>query len=242
MYQTKAFQAPEGRAKAISSIIQLSPTENVETLLAISGADLVNSQSILFFITKLGKARVIYAKNFANIKKNGKIAINLDPLDELKEVILCKNPLDKIFVATKKGQGALFQVDQFRVYTHENTQGIKSINLGHGDLVAGAAIITSNEEFVLTVSSTGKGKLTDVKNYSTNNRNVKGVKIMSLKEGEIAGIFSVTPEQEIILTTSDNKILRCSVQNIPQMGRVTAGVKLVSLKKSENIKFVQIIP
>jgi DNA gyrase subunit A len=84
---------------------------------------------------------------------------------------------------------------------------------------------------LLTVSENGFGKRTTLDLYRPQTRGGKGIINMKVtdKTGPVLGAMMVDPEEEVILLTSGNKIIRISVAGISIVGRATQGVRLVRL-------------
>ncbi len=85
---------------------------------------------------------------------------------------------------------------------------------------------------VLTISANGYGKRTSIEHYPLRNRGGMGVINMRVtpKTGQVIGAVMVLPEDELLLLTSANKIIRLSVSGISTVGRATQGVMLVRME------------
>jgi DNA gyrase subunit A len=85
---------------------------------------------------------------------------------------------------------------------------------------------------VLTVSANGYGKRTSIEHYPLRNRGGFGVINMRVtpKTGPVIGAVMVGEDDELLLLTSANKIIRLSVSGISSVGRATQGVMLVRME------------
>jgi len=111
--------------------------------------------------------------------------------------------------------------------------GVKGIALKGADRVAAGVVVSDNgRNEVLTVSANGYGKRTSIEHYPLRNRGGVGVINMRVtpKTGPVIGAVMVGQEDELLLLTSANKIIRLSVSGISSVGRATQGVMLVRME------------
>ena len=114
--------------------------------------------------------------------------------------------------------------------------GVKGVTLRDGDQVVGAAAITEDQE-VLIITEKGYGKRTSATEYPTKGRGGKGIKTANItdKNGNLAGIVTVSGDEDIMVITDTGVIIRTAVANISQTGRVTQGVKVMRLDDTARI-------
>ena len=110
------------------------------------------------------------------------------------------------------------------------------MTLRGGDQVVGAAAIMDDQE-VLIISEKGYGKRTSATEYPTKGRGGKGIKTANItdKNGHLAGIATVSGNEDIMVMTDTGVIIRTAVANISQTGRATQGVKVMRLDNSARI-------
>ena len=110
------------------------------------------------------------------------------------------------------------------------------VTLRDGDQVVGAAAITEDQE-VLIITEKGYGKRTSATEYPTKGRGGKGIKTANItdKNGNLAGIVTVSGDEDIMVITDTGVIIRTAVANISQTGRVTQGVKVMRLDDTARI-------
>ncbi|HNX75948.1 MAG TPA: DNA gyrase subunit A [Candidatus Rifleibacterium sp.] len=97
---------------------------------------------------------------------------------------------------------------------------------------------------LLTVSALGFGKKTDIKNYRVTHRGGKGVinlKIME-KTGEVLAIKRMFEGDELMVVTTNGKVVRLSADSIRNTGRAASGVKLITLDSDDRLISVVRIP
>ncbi|GAB4266545.1 MAG: DNA gyrase subunit A [Candidatus Rifleibacteriota bacterium] len=97
---------------------------------------------------------------------------------------------------------------------------------------------------LLTVSSLGYGKQTNINNYRVTHRGGKGVinlKIME-KTGEVLAIKRMFEGDELMVVTTNGKVVRLDADKIRNTGRAASGVKLITLEDGDRLISVVRIP
>ena len=155
--------------------------------------------------------------------------------DELVDVQKTKSR-DSILVATKFGQGIMFEGTDVRPMGR-TARGVRAINLNEGDEVIGATVPKEGEQ-VLTATEKGLGKRTQIDAFRAQKRGGKGIKVNKITErtGNVVGITAVKDEDELLMITSEGVIIRIKVAQISSIGRNAQGVKLINV--SDDVKVV----
>ena len=116
--------------------------------------------------------------------------------------------------------------------------GVKGIALRPGDKVV-SGVVTGDAERcqLLTISEGGYGKRTDIEQPRLQTRGGKGIISMRVttKTGKVLGSIMVSPEDEVVLLTSGNKIIRMGVKDVSLVGRATQGVRLVRMDENDHV-------
>ncbi|MFO8032995.1 MAG: DNA gyrase C-terminal beta-propeller domain-containing protein, partial [Desulfohalobiaceae bacterium] len=126
--------------------------------------------------------------------------------------------------------------------------GVKGIALRSGDEVASGVVVPEeglDHRHLLTVTQLGYGKRTPLKQYRLQTRGGKGIINMkpSAKTGPVLGTMLVYEQDELIILTSENKMIRFRVSDIRICSRSAQGVKLVNMENgTEVVCFDRIIP
>jgi DNA gyrase subunit A len=97
---------------------------------------------------------------------------------------------------------------------------------------------------LLTVSTLGFGKQTNINNYRVTHRGGKGVinlKIME-KTGEVLSIKRMFEGDELMVVTTNGKVVRLDADKIRNTGRAASGVKLITLDEDDKLISVVRIP
>lgn len=237
VYRLKGYEIPEyGRTAKGLPIVNLLKLDEGETIQTVINAksDGASENNHLVFVTRQGLVKRTKEAEFKNIRQNGLIALKLREGDELINVFLTTGN-EEIIIGTKFGYSVRFKENTIRSMSRM-AAGVKGVTLRDGDQVVGAAAITDDQE-VLIISEKGYGKRTSATEYPTKGRGGKGIKTVNItdKNGHLAGIATVSGNEDIMVMTDTGVIIRTAVDNISQTGRVTQGVKVMRLDNSARI-------
>ena len=237
VYRLKGYEIPEyGRTAKGLPIVNLLKLDEGETIQTVINAksDEASDNNHLVFVTRQGLVKRTKEAEFKNIRQNGLIALKLREGDELINVFLT-NGNEEIIIGTKFGYSVRFKEDTIRSMSRM-AAGVKGVTLRDGDQVVGAAAITDDQE-VLIITEKGYGKRTSATEYPTKGRGGKGIKTANItdKNGNLAGIVTVSGDEDIMVITDTGVIIRTAVANISQTGRVTQGVKVMRLDDTARI-------
>ena len=237
VYRLKGYEIPEyGRTAKGLPIVNLLKLDEGETIQTVINAksDEASENNHLVFVTRQGLVKRTKESEFKNIRQNGLIALKLREGDELINVFLTTGN-EEIIIGTKFGYSVRFKENTIRSMSRM-AAGVKGVTLRDGDQVVGAAAITDDQE-VLIISEKGYGKRTSATEYPTKGRGGKGIKTANItdKNGHLAGIATVSGNEDIMVMTDTGVIIRTAVANISQTGRATQGVKVMRLDNSARI-------
>ena len=237
VYRLKGYEIPEyGRTAKGLPIVNLLKLDEGETIQTVINAksDEASENNHLVFVTRQGLVKRTKEAEFKNIRQNGLIALKLREGDELINVFLTTGN-EEIVIGTKFGYSVRFKEDTIRSMSRM-AAGVKGVTLRDGDQVVGAAAITEDQE-VLIITEKGYGKRTLATEYPTKGRGGKGIKTANIteKNGNLAGIVTVSGDEDIMVITDTGVIIRTAVANISQTGRATQGVKVMRLDDSARI-------
>ena len=238
VYRLRGYEIPEAgrtaRGTAIINLLQLQPGEKISAMIPLTS---IEDHKNLFFITKKGICKKTSIQEFANIRKNGLIAININEDDELIDVKTTDKD-NMIFIVTKNAMCIEFKETDVRC-TSRNSIGVKGINLDEGDEVVGMQIDTQGESLLL-VTENGIGKRTSLDKFRVQKRGGKGLRCYKLndKTGHVVGVKAVNDNHEIMMITNEGIIIQIRMSDLRELGRVTSGVKLMDL--AENVKIAKI--
>ncbi len=233
VYRLKGYQIPESsrqaRGMAIVNLLHLEGGEKVKTVIPVTSFD---QDVSLLMATRAGVVKKTELAEYANINKNGLIAVNLREGDALVGVQLAADNCD-ILLASRNGMAIRFGEAQVRA-TGRNTQGVRGIQLDDDDEVIGM-VPTRADQTLLVVSDRGYGKRTELEEYRGQTRGGKGLITYrpSEKTGLLAGIALVNDDNDVILINDSGVLIRISAAEIPILGRNTQGVTLMRTREGK---------
>ena len=97
--------------------------------------------------------------------------------------------------------------------------------------------MAANEQFILSVTTTGYGKRSSAYEYRVTGRGGQGIANMemSARNKEIASSFPIEDNHQIMMVTDAGKLIRMPVKDIRIAGRKTQGVILFRLAENEKV-------
>ncbi len=235
-FSIKGYRIPEASRTARGvAVINLIPLEGDEKVTAMIAIKEFNPDKYFIMVTKKGIIKKIPENAFANIRKNGLIAIGLRDDDELIEVKTTDNTRT-IYMVTKKGMCIAFKDTEIRSMGR-SAMGVRGMRLRNGDEVIGMQLSTQGKT-LLAVTEKGMGKRTNLSEFTVHKRGGLGVKCYKItdKTGDIVGVKAVNDDHEIMLITNQGIIIRLRCDEISIIGRAASGVKLMKIDKDSDIK------
>lgn len=243
VFQLRVYELPDGsRASKGQAIINLLNLEQNEKISSILTTTKDQKEGYMFMATSKGVVKKTSLEEFAHIRRNGMIAINLSASDSLTWVRLSSGK-DDILIITRKGMSIKFPETDVRPMGRA-TAGVVGIKLTENDDVV-AMEIAKKGSFVLTVMENGYGKKTTVEDWPVQRRGGMGVKSAEVtpKTGSIIA-SKVISEQSIdtILTSDKGQVIKLPVRSVPSLKRQTQGVILMRMtNKNDRVSAVAII-
>jgi DNA gyrase subunit A len=229
VYKIKVHEIPEAapaaRGKAIVNLVQISSERKLVAVMPVRD---FGEEIYLTMVTREGVIKKTALSDYQNIRASGINAINIDPGDELLDVIRTDGKM-QIFIATRDGMAVRFNESDVRPMGRA-ARGVRGVNLRKGDkVVSVCAVSKEGTEKVLSVSEKGFGKQTQVSSYRLAKRGGIGVINMKTTEktGKVVAAFPVADDSEIMIITQQAKLIRLGVDKIRETGRSAQGVTLI---------------
>ncbi len=236
VYMRKAYMIPEASRTAkgtnIVNILELGEGEKVTSVIGVSG---FSETEYLTMVTRQGVIKRTSLKEFEYQRKGGKIALNLDEGDELVFVRRTQGE-SSIILATHNGMSVRFDEGNVRVMGRA-ARGVRGIRLDEGDYVTGAAVV-DDAKWLLTVTENGYGKLSPFEDFrEMKNRGARGVTCQNTdgKYGALAGIATVSDDDDIMLITNLGQLIRTPASEIRKCSRSAGGVIIMRLSEGQFI-------
>ena len=241
-YQIKMYDIPEGkratRGKSIVNFLAVSDDDKITTVVNLPKNFKKDNPTLsLMMVTEQGTAKKVAAESFADVRRNGIIAIKLASGDKLLSVVPVEKG-DEVILATKRGQAVRFKENDIREMGR-GAAGVRAMKLGKNDVLVGADGVKKGGvgEF-LVMGAAGYGKKTNLKEYKVQKRGGSGIKTaqVTTKTGEIVGSRVITDGMsEIIAISKHGQIIRTALEEIPSLGRQTQGVRIMKLRDGDAI-------
>jgi DNA gyrase subunit A len=236
VYSLMCYQIPEAsrtaRGIAIVNLLALPGDEKVTAMIPVPNDGI--EEHNLVMMTQDGFIKKTPYAQFANIRKNGIIALTLGENDRLVAVELTDGK-QNLLLGSRLGKAIRFDESAFRP-TGRISRGVYAMKLAQGDRMIDLSVIGEGQA-VLSITEGGYGKRTDPEEYRETGRNGKGILAMKLsdKSGSMVAQLCVSEDEDILLITDEGVIIRMAVDSISQTGRNTQGVRLMRLAEGAKI-------
>lgn len=235
VYRLKCYEIPEGsrtsRGMNITNLLPLEPEERITSMLRVTKSE--EEDHFLTMVTKNAVIKRVALSAFRNVRKNGLIALDLAEDDELSWVRLTSGR-DDLLVATRFGKVIRFHEADVREMGRQ-ARGVRAIRLAEGDVVVGMSVLRENG-FVLTVSETGYGRLSNPEDYRLQRRGGMGILNYHVeKYGNVAAIKVVDLDDDIILIADDGVIIRIEAGSIRICARPSKGVRVMKVNEGSKV-------
>jgi DNA gyrase subunit A len=250
-YVEKVYEIPEmGRAakgRSIANILELRANEKIAATIRVqskragtgpNAADNTWDENLhIVFATRSGIVKKSNLSDYANVRKGGIIAIQIEPDDCLIDAKLTSGN-DELVLITKDGMSLRFHEEQLRDQGR-NTVGVWGIRPEKTDHVVASAIVNPTA-MLLVAGENGIGKRTPFDDYRKQSRGGKGIITMKTgdKTGNVVGALTVTDADELMLITTKGQLVRTRVKEIRETGRNAMGVKLLTLREGEKLQAI----
>ncbi|MBY7815144.1 DNA topoisomerase (ATP-hydrolyzing) subunit A [Vibrio fluvialis] len=263
-YRMKVYQLPlASRTARGKPIVNLLPLEENERITAILPVTEFSDDKFIFMATGDGTVKKTSLDQFANVRSNGLIALNLRDEDSLIGVDITDGE-SEIMLFSKFGKVVRFKESEETTVVDENGQpvldengqpeikfkgvrpmgrtaaGVRGMKLADGDQVV-SLIVPKTDGDVLTVTENGYGKRTSLSEYPTKGRGTQGVVSIKVSErnGSVVGAVQVDEGDEFMMITNAGTLVRTRVAEVSHVGRNTQGVTLIRTAEDEQVVGLQ---
>ncbi len=245
VFQLKVWEIPEAsriaKGQAIVNLINIDQGEKITAVLTTRQKK--ETAKYLFMCTKEGNVKKTAIEEYASIRKNGLISINLDKGDTLCWVCPTSGD-DDLIIVSEQGQSIRFTEKDVRP-THRDTSGVRGIKLSKGDEVVSLNKIGDpKSDQLLAVMANGLGKRTLVSNWSRQGRGGMGVKAAQVtsKTGSIVTAQIVGSDgSTLVMTSNKGQLIKIMVKDVPTLQRQTQGVILMRVRDGERVVAASVV-
>src|ERR1700726_3247203 len=217
-YVEKVYEIPEmsraAKGRSIANLLELRPEEKIAATLRIEAKKEEGSTEEttwnptlhIMFATRHGLVKKTNLSEFANVRRGGIIAIQIEQDDELIDALLTFGN-DEVVLITKEGMSIRFHEEEARDMGR-NAVGVWGIRPDPGDEVVGIAKVVADAK-LLVAGANGIGKRTDFTEYRLQARGGKGIITMKTgdRTGEVIGALSVHEADEVMLITTGGQMV-----------------------------------
>lgn len=236
VYWIKVYDVPQGARTARGRpIVNLLPLESGEKINAILPVKEFSEDQYVFFATAKGTVKKTALSDFANPRKAGIIAINLDEGDYLIGVALTDGKHD-VMLFSNGGKAVRFDENDVRSMGRVS-RGVRGMKLAAKQSVIALLVASDESQAVLTATENGYGKRTPMSEYTRHGRGTQGMIAIQTSErnGKVVAATLVNEEDEIMLIGTNGVLIRTRVNEIREMSRSTQGVTLINLGKDDKL-------
>jgi DNA gyrase subunit A len=242
VFQLKAWQVPSydrtARGTPVINVIEIEAGEKVTAILA--APDFENSD-FLILATRAGEVKKSPLKDFAQVRRNGLRAMNLEEGDVLLDVKHGRAG-DEVILVTELGRSARFSIDPLREASRISG-GVRGIRLAKGDALATMDMVIADAQ-LLVITQNGYGKRTPLSSYPSKGRGIGGVRAIrtTAKTGPVAAARVVHGDEELMMSSAGGIIVRIAIDSINEYsGRLTSGVKVMNVKDGDRVAAIAIL-
>jgi DNA gyrase subunit A len=228
VFQSRAFDLPDAKRQAkgipLVNVIDADPGEQVTALVTIRDYD----KDFMVLATAHGEVKKTPLADFKEVRRNGKIAMDLEKSDELIAAKLCHDD-DEVVMITSNGQAIRFAVAELRSASR-TSGGVRGIKLAKGGKVVSLEVVTPDHE-LLTITENGFGKRTPFEEYSAHHRGGQGIRNYEItkKTGTVVASRTVNSAMELIVISQDGIVIRTRMDGIRMTGRAAQGVSVINV-------------
>jgi DNA gyrase subunit A len=242
-YWLKVYEIPEGgratRGRSLSNLIEF---EQGERICAYINVKEFSDSHFVLMATKNGTIKKTPLSEYANPRKTGIIAINIEQGDELIGATLTDGE-HQVILAKSSGYAVRFHERDVRPMGRSAT-GVKGAEIDKDESVVSLVTTRHTDVTLLTVTDLGYGKRSDLEEYRMTKRGAAGVITLKSNEkvGNLVAMLEVKDSDDLIIITSNGIVNRQHVEDIRVMGRATSGVRLIRLEEGDRVSAVARVP
>jgi len=144
VYKLKTWRLPLGgrtsKGKAIVNILPIPQGVSIAAIMPVDRPEAEWDDLQIMFATTAGDVRRNALSDFTNVKRNGKIAMDLPEGIELVNARICDEG-DDIMLVTNSGRAIRFPTTEVRVFKGRKSTGVRGIRLQGDDRVVSMSVI-----------------------------------------------------------------------------------------------------
>jgi DNA gyrase subunit A len=219
--------------------VNMFPLAEGEKITVVLPVRTFDAEHFVLMATANGTVKKTPLSEFANPRKAGIIAVDLDPGDFLIGAAITDGRHD-VMLFSDAGKAVRFDENDVRPMGRQ-ARGVRGMQLDSGQSVIALLVAGDERQAVLTATENGYGKRTPITEYTRHSRGTKGMIAIATTErnGRVVAATLVNPDDEIMLITTGGVLIRMRVAEIREMGRATQGVTLIALDEGTRLSGLQ---
>ncbi len=226
------------KGTAIVNLLNLQPGESIQ---AIVSTDDFPEDKFLVFATANGTVKKTAFSEYDKSRREGWIAINLRPGDEVVRVVPTTGE-DDLMMLTYRGMAIRFAESEVREMGRDAT-GVRGVKLKDDDRAISLDVVRDDAD-LFVVTDTGYGKRVKVERFHRQGRGGQGVRAIKLTavRGFVVAAFMVHLDDEVLLASSGGVLIRTPVREVSSQGRDATGVRVMNLDEGHAVAAVAVVP
>lgn len=210
---------------------------SVKTVMDITNDELHNSGQYysLLIVTKKGIAKRTPLSEFEKIKDTMS-CITLNENDEVASAIfVSNNSLSDVILNTNIGNGIRLKIHDIKMISRVS-KGVKIVTLEKGEEIIDSSVISGNKKLLFYITSSGRAKVTLMKNFPTMNRKDKTLNLITLKGDErLLKITEVNKTDNLLVYRKKSEPVQISINDLEPVPRMSAGIKLIKTGRGDMV-------
>ena len=144
VYRLKCWQLPQGtrttRGKPLVQMLPVAHGTGIAAVLPVDRPEDHWDELQIVFATSAGDVRRNALSDFTNVRRGGKIAMQLPEGVHLVNARIASEEND-VMLVTRQGRAIRFQTTDVRVFTGRSSTGVRGVRLGRDDRVVSMSIL-----------------------------------------------------------------------------------------------------
>jgi DNA gyrase subunit A len=148
VYKEKVWRLPIGtpqsKGKFLRNMLPLEDGDRITAILPLPDESEWDKLDVMFSTTR-GTVRRNKLSDFADVKRNGKIAMKFDEEGDAILAVETCTETDDVLLTADSGQCIRFSVSDVRVFAGRSSQGVRGISLGESDRAISMTILEGSD-------------------------------------------------------------------------------------------------
>lgn len=216
-------------------LARLVPLKDKEIVVFFTKIDKFEEGMFVAFATQNGLVKRIPHSALSNISREGSVVLGNKDSDLVVSVEITNGEQD-LFIASSNGYVIRFAESDVRDMGLQ-AGGVKGMEITTGEKVVKMIAIKGVNSSVLTFTTLGFGKRSELKEYSRIRRGGKGIINFKLspKSGLVASVLEIQQNEMLLVATKKGKTKRVKAKTIKLMGRATQGTASIKVAQKDEL-------